>query len=106
MKCLWSFLRSTKECNFLPQKTIFAGARLLQFTSEHEMICVNFRNIFTYTVHNFLKQSSLLGLRTTVPFVTAHLEIFHCTHHPVIPKSILCFTFCSTLNALSKRTSK
>ena len=45
-------------------------------------------------------------LRTTVPFVTAHLEIFHCTHHPVIPKSDLYFTFCSTLNALSKRTSK
>ena len=38
-------------------------------------------------------------------FVTAHLEIFHCTHHPVIPKSDLYFTFCSTLNALSKRTS-
>ena len=45
-------------------------------------------------------------LRTTVPFVTAHLEIFHSTHHPVIPKSDLYFTFCSTLNALSKRTSK
>ena len=45
-------------------------------------------------------------LRTTVPFVTAHLEIFHCTHHPVIPKSDLYFTFCSALNALSKRTSK
>ena len=26
----------------------------------------------------------LLQLRTTVPFVTAHLEIFHCMHHPVI----------------------
>ena len=48
----------------------------------------------------------LLNLRTTVPFVTAHLEIFHCTHHPVIPQSNLYFTFCSTLNALSKRTSK
>ena len=43
----------------------------------------------------------LQALRTTVPFVTAHLEIFHCTHHPVIPKSDLYFTFCSTLNALS-----
>ena len=32
-----------------------------------------------------------------MPFVTAHLEIFHCTHHPVIPKSDLYFTFCSTL---------
>ena len=45
-------------------------------------------------------------LRTIVPFVTAHPKIFHCTHHPVIPKSDLYFTFCSTLNALSKRTSK
>ena len=42
-----------------------------------------------------------------MPFVTAHLEIFHCTNHPVIPKSDLYFTFfCSTLNALTKRTSK
>ena len=48
----------------------------------------------------------LQDLRTTVPFFTAHLEIFHCTHHPVIPKYDLYFTFCSTLNALSKRTSK
>ena len=46
------------------------------------------------------------NLRMTLPLVTAHLEIFHCTHHPVIPKSDLCFTSCSTLNALSKRTSK
>ena len=37
-----------------------------------------------------------------MPFVTAHLEVFHCTHHPVIPKSDLYFTFCSTLNAFSK----
>ena len=36
-------------------------------------------------------------LRVTVPFVTAHLDIFHCMHHPVIPKSDLYFTFCSTL---------
>ena len=28
-----------------------------------------------------------------MPFVTANLEIFHCTHHPVIPKSDLYFTF-------------
>ena len=28
-------------------------------------------------------------LRTTVPFVIAHLEIFHCTHHPIIPVSHL-----------------
>ena len=32
-----------------------------------------------------------------MPFVTAHLEIFHCTHHSVIPKFDLYFTFCSTL---------
>ena len=43
---------------------------------------------------------------TTVPFVATHLEIFHCTHHPVITESHLYFTFCSILNALSKRTSK
>ena len=36
-------------------------------------------------------------LKDDVPFVTAHLGIFHCTHHPVIPKSDLYFTFCSTL---------
>ena len=33
-----------------------------------------------------------IHLRTTVPFVTVHLEIFHCTHHPVIPMSDLYFT--------------
>ena len=49
---------------------------------------------------------SMTNLRTTVPFVTAHLEIFHCKHDPMIPKSDLYFTFCSTLNVLSKRTSK
>ena len=42
-----------------------------------------------------------LYLRTTMPLVTAHLEIFHYTHHPVVPKSDLYFNFCSTLNALS-----
>ena len=35
-----------------------------------------------------------VSLRMTVPFVTAHLEIFHCTHHPVIPEFDLYFTFC------------
>ena len=45
-------------------------------------------------------------LRTTVPFAIAHPEIFRCTYDPVIPKFDLYFTFCSTLNALSKRTSK
>ena len=49
---------------------------------------------------------SMTDLRTTVPFVTAHHEIFHCKHDPVIPKSDLYFTFCSILNALSKRTLK
>ena len=60
--------------------------------------------------HSFLQfvsnQFHVIILRTTVPSVTAHLEIFRCTHHPVIPKSDLYFTFCSNLNALSKRTSK
>ena len=32
-----------------------------------------------------------------MPFVTAHLDIFHC---PVIAKSDLYFTFCSTLTTL------
>ena len=32
-----------------------------------------------------------------MPFTTVHLEIFHCTYHPVIPESDLYFTFCSTL---------
>ena len=32
-----------------------------------------------------------------MPLVTAHLGIFLYTHHPVIPKSDLYFTFCSTL---------
>ena len=41
-----------------------------------------------------------------MPVGTAHLEIFHCTHHPMSPKSDLYFTFCATLNALSKKTSK
>ena len=41
-----------------------------------------------------------------MPFVTVHHEIFHSAHHPVIPKSDLYFTFCSTLKALSNRTSK
>ena len=48
---------------------------------------------------------SMTDLRTTTPFVTAHLEIFHSEHDPVIPKSDLYFTFCSTLNALSKKPS-
>ena len=38
---------------------------------------------------------SITDLRTTVPFVTAHLEIFHCKIDPVIPKFDLYFTSCS-----------
>ena len=52
------------------------------------------------------KDSEIILKSTAGPFVTAHLEIFHCTHHPVIPESDLYFTFCSTLNVMSKRTSK
>ena len=56
----------------------------------------------------FLNQDTLVltfhfNLRTTVPFATAHLEIFHCTHHSVIAKSNLYFTFCSTLNTLFRK---
>ena len=36
----------------------------------------------------------------------AHLETFHCTHHPVIPESDLHFTFCSIFNVLSKKDIK
>ena len=39
----------------------------------------------------------------TVPFVTAHFEIFHCTHNPLIPTSDLYFTFCSILKALVRK---
>ena len=46
------------------------------------------------------------NLRMTAPFLTVHLKIFHCTHHPVIPNSDFYFTFSSLLNAMSKRTSK
>ena len=69
-------------------------------------------SFFNIQIFNFalLRMMNLNGnvfsLKTTMPFVTVDLEIFHCTHHPVIPKSDLYFTFCSTLNALSKRTSK
>ena len=50
--------------------------------------------------------SGKLIFKDDCAFVTAHLEIFHCTHHSVIPKPDLYFTFCYTLNALSERTSK
>ena len=79
------------------------------------MFCIKLLNyidklVFTSFVDIISSLKKLLfivkHLRTTVHFVAAHLEIFHCTHHPVISKSDLYFTFCSTLNALSKRTSK
>ena len=66
-------------------------------------------NVFKFTQGTFDVFTAKLGpltSRATVPFVIAHLEIFHCTHHPVIPESDLYFTFCSTLNGLSIRTSK
>ena len=69
----------------------------------NDQIPHNLHSVFHSALHNSKYSYSS---RTTVPFVTAHLEIFHCTHHPVIPKSDLYFTFCSTLNALSKKTSK
>ena len=66
-----------------------------------------FNHIFEMVTPRALRQLLLfIALRTTVPFVTAYLKIFHCTHHPVNPKSDLYFTFCSTLNALSNRTAK
>ena len=60
----------------------------------------------TIEVFIVYQEAQKIFLRTTVPFVTAHLEIFHRTHHPVFPKSDLYFTFCSTLNAFSERTLK
>ena len=53
----------------------------------------------------FLNQDILIltfhpNLRTTVPFVDAHLQKYSIVR--IIPKSDLYFTFCSTLNALSK----
>ena len=79
---------------------------ILSPTSRHCYFCSSkfFKNFdYRYNLMTIYKE---VQLRTTVPFVTADLEIFHCTHHPVILKSDLYFTFCSTLNALSKRTSK
>ena len=53
-----------------------------------------------------IRAESSITLRTIVPFVTAHPEVFHYTHHPVIPEFDLSFTFCSTFDALSKRISE
>ena len=73
---------------------IFEGYIKLSGVFDHDTMVKHSRAFLIY------------NLRTTVPFVTAHLEILHRTHHPVIPESDLYFTFCSTLNALSKRTPK
>ena len=43
------------------------------------------------------------NLSTTVPFGSGDLEIFHFTHHPVIPVSNSYFILCSVL---SKSTSQ
>ena len=77
----------------------------------HSFVTINLKRASMNKEGCFLNQDILIltfhvNLRTTVHFVTANLEIFHCTHHSVIPKSDLYFTSFSTLNALSKRTSK
>ena len=85
----------------------FKSVALFGHSTQAIYMCVRENQNLTSGVMLALSEFlTLLELRTTVPFVTAHLEIFHCTHHPVVPKSDLYFTFCSTLNALSKRTSK
>ena len=63
-------------------------------------------NLDSPDVERKARSVSMTDLRTTVPFVTALLEILHSKHDPVIPNSDLYFTFCSTSNVLSKRTSK
>ena len=60
------------------------------------VIAVSYRSVSRNPVR-FKALGDTMSLRTTVPFVTARLEIFHCTHRPVIPESDLYFTFCSTL---------
>ena len=55
----------------------------------------------SFELNFFLDQR--IPLRTTVPFVTAHFEIFHFGHHPVTPKSDLYFTFCFTLRLMTTR---
>ena len=88
--------------------------RLIAYDSLQTYSLISYRlEIYTITWREYERigqtnclEYVALALKTTVPLATAHLEIFHCTHHPVIPKFDLYFTFCSTLNALSKRTSK
>ena len=41
-----------------------------------------------------------------MPFVTVHLEIFHCTHHPVIPKSDFLFYFLFYLKCIALKNIK
>ena len=76
----------------MPFSQLFCVLRKLDPIRSH------FRPHRKYPVIATAGQKTLL--RTTVPFITADLEIFHCTHHPVIPKSDLYFTFCSTLTLI------
>ena len=99
---------------------IFDKAELCNYADDNNILAVGDRLL---ELKNILKQETTVllewfdknhlvanpgkfHLRTTVPFVTAHPEIFHCTHHPVIPEPNLYFPFCSIFNALSKRVSK
>ena len=61
-------------------------------------LCLGVMHLPGY-IHSIAEQI----LRTTVPFVTGRLEIFHCAHRPVITESDLHLTFCSTINAMSKK---
>ena len=90
---------------FCPGK--FAGLFWEIFCSKtfmDKLKCPNFSQKLRDFQGNFiLHQNPQFTIsRTMVPFVTAHLVKFHCTHHPAIPESDLHFTFCSALNALSK----
>ena len=41
-----------------------------------------------------------------MPFATVHLEIFHCTHHPVIPKTDLYIYFLFYLKCIVYKNIK
>ena len=98
-------MQSRPETDFIVGRQLQINVRSCEIIYVFsEAIHFNLRTDLNNVKEIYLRKYT--DLRTTVPFVTAHLEIFHCTHHPVIPKSDLYFTFCSTLNALSKRTSK
>ena len=79
---------------------IFCELFILKFRLKQANISLRLQYFLVATVQ------TLPDLRTTVPFVTADPEIFHCTHHPVIPDSDFYFPFCSIFNALSKKASK